>query len=183
MKLTNNEQRLFFEEIKKHDRNPWSITDQEDILDDSFEYGFCQCCGGHVSYDDILFLADAIARARARAAIDDPDDIDDPGYPSRNTLRRIMDWDYKDPKGWFKFIESQWSYGHPYFDIYEDKHDEDGGSVIVVMSTGGWSGNESIIAAMMLNPLWKIYWALSERGGRYVFKVAIYRWETNNDDQ
>ncbi len=39
-----------------------------------------------------------------------------------------------------------------------------------LVSTGGWSGNESIIEAMMGNNLfWLIHWQSSTRGGHYVF--------------
>lgn len=43
-------------------------------------------------------------------------------------------------------------------------------------STGGWSGNESIIGAMQKNRMvWNFLWEQSRRGGHYVFdKRALH---------
>jgi len=42
----------------------------------------------------------------------------------------------------------------------------------VYMSTGGWSGNEDIISAMMENHMFlSLYWQKSRRGGHYTFKL------------
>jgi hypothetical protein len=41
---------------------------------------------------------------------------------------------------------------------------------ILIISTGGWSGCEDMIAALIENIVWwHVYWAMSERGGRYTF--------------
>jgi hypothetical protein len=42
---------------------------------------------------------------------------------------------------------------------------------ILELVTGGWSGNECIIRALQLNPLfWGKYWMMSKRGGYYRFE-------------
>ena len=44
----------------------------------------------------------------------------------------------------------------------------------LTLLTGGWSGNEEIIAALQGNwTFWPRYWESSERGGRHVFRFYI----------
>lgn len=52
-------------------------------------------------------------------------------------------------------------------------YDLDNHETVLQMSTGGWSGNESVIEAMMANSLfWATHWLSTRRGGHYVFLVA-----------
>lgn len=101
------------------------------------------------------------------------DMLDEDGYPTEQALEIIEKWDWNDPRGWFNFIKSIWhlaSWGwsegeadHPY------RADEKvyGYSI----STAGWSGNESIVHAMMKNNmLWNYCWVSSRRGGHYEFE-------------
>lgn len=105
--------------------------------------------------------------------------LDDDGYPTDAALDVIKLWHWDDIVGWFKFIEGLWWHSKmlwreddvPHelriFKGYEDKmvhryH----------ISTGGWSGNESIIHAMQdnKNMLWTLTWVQSRRGGHYIFE-------------
>ena len=93
-------------------------------------------------------------------------------YPTDEELKRITAWPL-DPLGWFAFIKLCWWAAD--WGWIETKGFCDGGTKITVeylLSTGGWSGNESIIDAMQDNrALWLLTWYSSRRGGHFVFRV------------
>lgn len=41
------------------------------------------------------------------------------------------------------------------------------------LHTGGWSGNESIIASIKNSIFWRLFWKKSTRGGHYYFEITI----------
>lgn len=102
---------------------------------------------------------------------------DSDGYPTKEDLARIEAWPRDDPLGWFAFIRLCWwlpdwgrqagwkenrMLGHdaPRYDL----------------STGGWSRNETIIAAMRRHAvLWTLTWQVHRRGGHYTFIVERQR--------
>lgn len=87
--------------------------------------------------------------------------FDKDGYPTEETLIEIRDWPHKDKHGWFEYAAKAW--------YWPDMFKRDGD--LYKVSTGGWSGNESVINAMQDNKLlWILTWVSSERGGHYVFE-------------
>ncbi|MDP2816300.1 MAG: hypothetical protein Q8O19_06440 [Rectinemataceae bacterium] len=93
--------------------------------------------------------------------------MDKHGYPTDDELERVAKWDFKDKDGWFEYINSLWSDTYGIF-----RCECDGELHRYELITGGWSGNESIIAAMTDNyVLWSLYWTESHRGGLYKFEV------------
>lgn len=85
-------------------------------------------------------------------------------YPDDNELATIRNWDYKAFDSLMSYVKECWKYadcgywkkGRKYYRI----------------STGGWSGNESIIAALIQNRMfWSMCWVSSKRGGHYVFEI------------
>ena len=82
-------------------------------------------------------------------------------YPTDEELQRIREWPLNDPTGWLEFCRSIWwaaDWGWP--------------SLFGEVSTGGWSGNEDIIAAMQdahFGLLWGQVWTTTRRGGHYTF--------------
>jgi len=94
--------------------------------------------------------------------------MDKDGYPDEEELETIRTWKGDDLRGLMEYIHDLWKYadcGYWGQDPYER---------IFNLSTGGWSGNEDIIAAMQSNYVWwMMFWKSSERGGHYVF--APYR--------
>ena len=87
------------------------------------------------------------------------------GYPDNLEMETIRTWDYNDFHGLMEYIRQMWKYA-------DDGYWKQRGNVYRI-STGGWSGNEDIIAAMIGNTMfWMLYWRQSKRGGRYVFAKA-----------
>ncbi len=90
-------------------------------------------------------------------------------YPSEKDLYKIRHWDYKDVRGLFNFIENLESMKH--MGSFKRSILPDGRERIRI-ATGGWSGNESIIAALGNNPIIGVfYWQLSARGGLEIYII------------
>lgn len=88
-------------------------------------------------------------------------------YPCEHDLKLIREWSGDDPAGWLTFIRGIWWMPDWGWSIEDDAH---------CVSTGGWSGNESIIAAMEDNvSLWFLTWESTRRGGHYEFRVRPTR--------
>ena len=88
--------------------------------------------------------------------------FDSAGYPTEETLEAVEKWDYLDSLGVFKYIEEAWSYPQ-----YWNRKGN-----IISISTGGWSGNESLISALRANHMiWVFTWVSSRRGGHFEFEV------------
>jgi len=93
--------------------------------------------------------------------------MDEDGYPDEEELKTIREWDFKDFYGLLEFVKPIWKYSDMgYFDKGSDKRWH--------LSTGGWSGNEDIISAMMDNAMfWNCHWWSSRRGGHYIFNKML----------
>ena len=96
------------------------------------------------------------------ALLANEDFIDDDGYPTEDALTVIELWPYDDSAGWFDFIKDTWHFANwGWHKVDSEYH----------ISTGGWSGNESIIHAMEQNRmLMGCTWVQSRRGGHYIFE-------------
>jgi hypothetical protein len=82
-------------------------------------------------------------------------------YPTDKELENIINWDPNDFHGLMEFIHPLWAFG--------DWGWKQNGNIYYI-STAGWSGNESIIGAMLDNQVWwAMFWHQSRRGGHYVF--------------
>lgn len=100
--------------------------------------------------------------------------FDKDGYPSEATLDEIKEWDCKDFDSLIRFVKKAWSY--PDRALYIGKFKSFNNLIdydhVWYFSTGGWSGNESLIGALQENMLfWTVCWAASIRGGHYYFEV------------
>lgn len=88
--------------------------------------------------------------------------FDGNGYPTEETLQAIAQWD-GDWRDWLLFCAKAWHHtGKTIFGI-------DSSWVFI---TGGWSGNEEVIAAMRSSAGWSLTWQSSHRGGKHVFSVS-----------
>ncbi len=90
--------------------------------------------------------------------------MDPEGYPDEDDLRRVREWPLDAPCALMEFLRSRWRYADCGFWTQE-------GDTFSI-STGGWSGNESLLSALEQNlPFWGMCWVSSRRGGHYVFTV------------
>lgn len=114
------------------------------------------------------------------------DYLDADNYPTDEALKIIEEWKLpngrKDIAKFFEFVKSLWwcaSWGwHE-----EDTTDELFNTPLMryEISTGGWSGNESLIGAMEKNwIIWHMTWVQSRRGGHYIFENRILSEESEN---
>jgi hypothetical protein len=90
---------------------------------------------------------------------------DEDGYPTEELLDAITNWPHQ--KGFtalMEVIRRNWNWNHMMFEQEGNKYS---------CSTGGWSGNESLISALKANKdfFWTLCWVSSRRGGHYEFEV------------
>ncbi len=82
-------------------------------------------------------------------------------YPTDEELGRVVNWPYTDVDAGLEYCVSLWH--------WPDMIRRHNG--VLYMATGGWSGNESIIAAMKENiGMWS-RWVSSTRGGAHEFEL------------
>jgi len=89
-------------------------------------------------------------------------------YPEEEDLEKITAWDdFNDFKGWMALVKSVW-----WMPDWGWDETPEGYSI----STGGWSGNESLISAMRHNfVMWSKHWYLHRTGGHYEFRTDNYK--------
>ena len=101
--------------------------------------------------------------------------VDEDGYPTEIALDIIKNWTFRmSSKALFEFIHSIWwmpDWGWKECEVIDEVTNER--SYAYYISTGGWSGNESIIQVMQENKwmLWSLTWQQSRRGGHYIFQL------------
>jgi len=121
-------------------------------------------------------------KTRVQEILNDADFLDEDRYPTKNALEAIEKWHWDDARGWFKFIEDLWHFHDWGWKEKNEKHDYKDKIVLrYYISTGGWSGNESIIRAMQNNDwMWHLNWVQSRRGGHYIFELREFNYERPN---
>lgn len=88
--------------------------------------------------------------------------MDPAGYPDEHEITSIERWPYTDFQGLLEFVQELWKYPER-ISCRNGKWK---------LSTGGWSGNETLIAALQQNRMfWTCCWVLSKRGGYYEFEI------------
>ena len=101
---------------------------------------------------------------------------DEEGYPTEEALAKIREWPYE-KQGWRRelmyFVWDLWAYPgfgwHPHADGNRFQ-----------ISTAGWSGNESLIAAMEDNrPFWWTAFIAERAGGHYWLKIPSLDYSTD----
>lgn len=90
-------------------------------------------------------------------------------YPTEEELKKIQEWpleSYADYVALAEYVVSIWHWGHPWAQITGKR------VKTLRLATGGWSGNESIIAALDKNIMFgMVCWEMSKRGGLHIYKI------------
>lgn len=91
---------------------------------------------------------------------------DEDGYPTDEELLKVSEWQCADLDGLMQYLAGGvWHWPEFVKKLASDEWE---------LHTGGWSGNEDIIARMQDNTMWWIMnWLQSRRGGHYLFKATI----------
>lgn len=105
--------------------------------------------------------------------------FDRDGYPTDETLERIAAWPIetmRDAADAMDFAGRAWSYPD-YWECeprWDDPEWSDHPRRVYRFSTGGWSGNESIVAAIEGNTMLQMLGAYSwRRGGHYEYRFPL----------
>lgn len=95
--------------------------------------------------------------------------LDKDGYPTEHALDVISRFNGT-PRELIDFIDSLWwpSGGHTTF-THVDKTPDGKPGYCWYLGTGGWSGNEDIIATLEKTSFWFAFWHSSVRGGGFTF--------------
>lgn len=103
--------------------------------------------------------------------------MDKDGYPDDDDLKRVKDWDaIADPKGLFLFVADLWKYDD-YKKMSVGRHGflKDREVIRLEFHTGGWSGNEDLMDALLngngvmgVGDMFLNEW---RRGGHYYFEI------------
>lgn len=100
--------------------------------------------------------------------------LDGDGYPTDETVLRVQQWSGK-PAELLAAVRAVWRYADVgYWTEETVPHEVLSNSLThrYSISTGGWSGNETLIGALQDNTMfWLFAWAQSNRGGHYIFEV------------
>jgi hypothetical protein len=101
-----------------------------------------------------------------------PNEWTDGEYPTEAAVERVRSWPAPANGDWsplLGFVRDIWKYADAGF--WHEEPAPRGGTTYRI-STGGWSGNEEIAAALRGNQMfWMMCWAESRRGGHYTFQV------------
>ena len=86
--------------------------------------------------------------------------------PTAQDMERVTEWPVDDPFGWIDFVEDLWWSSDALIRHTQRR---------LYLSTGGWSDNEAIAAAMRGSLLWFFGFVSHRRGGHYVIDLTRLR--------
>jgi hypothetical protein len=97
--------------------------------------------------------------------------MDSNGYPEPNELLLIKKWPITNAFGLIDYIKDRWTYTSIRMKWGKDRVTKDT-VLFLEFHTIGWSGNESLIEALLDNKPFSLMWyAKWERGGHYYFEI------------
>lgn len=98
--------------------------------------------------------------------------MDAEGYPEESELDLIKNWDYKEVFSLLDFVQERWTYSDCFRKKWT-KHRYSGSQLLQVeMITGGWSGNESLVNALLENTMIRHFCYVEwKTGGYHKFEI------------
>lgn len=100
-------------------------------------------------------------------------EIDD-GYPSEAAVETIAMVSFRDARRWLRDMFPKLVAELPCASVVvTDVEDWDRPAKQIAFSTGGWSGCESVIGAVLDHPIMRRHLAQENRGGHYVFILPL----------
>ena len=98
----------------------------------------------------------------------------DDDHLEERQLEMIRSWPDTDHPGLMEYVESLWRRGEWGWKQQRNPFTGRVASRTYQVSTGGWSQNKDIIAALEANrPFWEQCWVSYRVGGHYEFKVKL----------
>lgn len=107
------------------------------------------------------------------------DAVDDYPYPTVETLTRIESWQIhtaNDVRACLDYVKDAWDQTYGSAKMVESTQElavlvATKGERFLRLATGGWSGNEALVAALKRNGLVSsLAWCLSARGGLHIYR-------------
>ena len=101
-------------------------------------------------------------------------------YPTDEDLKRIEEWPWQDFEALANFVVDRWHFDDwaVFRELTKDEYGDEYRELR--LATAGWSGNESIIAALSKNRMWDLMcWQSSHRGGLHIYHVRKFPETTN----
>tara|TARA_R100000501_G_C2588850_1_gene89578 strand:+ start:506 stop:850 length:345 start_codon:yes stop_codon:yes gene_type:complete len=99
--------------------------------------------------------------------------LDLDGYPTEGSLKAIRAWDVTEgsTRELVEYVRSLWRWPDYGFKLHDKQVKR------LRLSTGGWSGNEEVVAALRSNYVfWGTAWEKSVRGGHHWFQIPKLIW-------
>jgi len=93
-------------------------------------------------------------------------------YPTEEDIETVKKFDHHNIIDYLDFLSSIWHWSGICFKLKGKK------ILHLELHTGGWSGNEEIISALMGTMFWTLYWQKSTRGGHYYFRIYPIKGKT-----
>jgi len=115
---------------------------------------------------------------------------DENGYPAEQELRLFDRWklatNADNPtfledfhaRDVVDYLETIWWYPERQIELREGRDSLWHKKIMrLVLHTGGWSGNEDIVAELEGTWFWFMYWKATHRGGHYYFEIPWREWQ------
>lgn len=90
-------------------------------------------------------------------------------YPTQQQLEAIEALDGGTPRAFMGLVRSAWNHNMGF--VSDERHEQEGWTSFTLV-TGGWSGNEDLVAALKRTMFHSMFWHSSDRGGKHVYGIG-----------